>query len=388
MADAPGRGTYTGTMYLMEDTTGKRSLDWIEKCWATLEEASFTRELDLYMKAQANKPLSCKPTSVQAWSTEESLYLTMKPPHPIGWRAAIHTLPKAKGRILDAYNLLFAHGVLRGYANLVDILIGDDGKVIIVTFMEAATTGHRRIGIPSCDNRDRELERHCVSTVLLDAGNRQVDEETGSKQGIPRQITRKDLYLQLQRGPKPADMSGPFAFFLSFPSYRSAARDTQPAPPALYATQTGLIEPELPQTRKGVRFGHGTMDNYIWNCAKEHSVSPLLRRAEIKKTKERQGNKKQRRATSQGNMPANSRPSPSTSELDHPSLIAQLVFILLQLVPDHTLGPLQTVLPAKQHSTFHNYEVNIRRHRAGPRRHSVVLVLPLHTKSHLRLAIT
>lgn len=88
--------------------------------------------------------------------------------------------------------------------------------------MEAAMTRCRQIGIPSSDNRDRELEQRRVLT-LLDRGNDQVDEETSpghfkipiymrvpGMEGISKQMAKKNIDLQLQRSLK--HTSGYFAF--------------------------------------------------------------------------------------------------------------------------------------------------------------------------------
>ena len=155
----------------------------------------------------------------------EAVSITMEMPHSSFWIESSPSMPHAlKERVIAAFEKIHAQGVLHGDPELRHMLIGADGKVMIIDFgMSRAIREHASLGIERAEPEEFRLEMRKVKYKLDYMGAR---EKEGDKvDDYLRRVRRNRKISELWKRRAKGERVGPI------PQYEEDPEDYEPDPP-------------------------------------------------------------------------------------------------------------------------------------------------------------
>lgn len=127
-------------------------------------------QLALYKSEQYLRPLQgdVVPHIIGVHVMPEAVSVTMEMPHSSFWIESSPSMPHAlKKRVVAAFEKIHAQGVLHGDPELRHMLVGADGKVMLIDFgMSRAIREHTSVGIERAEPEEFRLEMRKVKYKL------------------------------------------------------------------------------------------------------------------------------------------------------------------------------------------------------------------------------
>ncbi|KAH7883762.1 hypothetical protein F5I97DRAFT_1895366 [Phlebopus sp. FC_14] len=171
----------------------------------------FYSELALYKSERYLKPLQgdVVPHIIGVHAMPEAISVTMELPHPSFWIESSPSMPNVlKERVIAAFEKIHAHGVLHGDPELRHMLIGADGRVMIIDFgMSRAIREHELVGIEQVGPEEFRLEMRKVKYKLDYMGARK--KEADKTAGYLKRVQRNGRLEQLWARRKAGQRTGP-----------------------------------------------------------------------------------------------------------------------------------------------------------------------------------
>ncbi|KAG8219964.1 hypothetical protein J3R82DRAFT_969 [Butyriboletus roseoflavus] len=165
-------------------TVANKEIKYICRKWKMSKQKEwygFYSELALYKSEQYLRPLQgdVVPHVIGVHIMPEAVSVTMEMPHSSFWIESSPSMPHAlKEKVIAAFEKIHAQGVLHGDPELRHMLVGADGKVMIIDFgMSRAIREHTSVGIERAEPEEFRLEMRKVKYKLDYMGARKREED-------------------------------------------------------------------------------------------------------------------------------------------------------------------------------------------------------------------